>query len=140
MKFFPWFRKKTPKINFEEEKLVLCYLELITDYKEWIEGNIIHWKALHEKIPKIRILVKEKAAFWDRYYEPEELLKDAYHRKCYYDCISKVEGVGDFLVTPLHKGLPIQYLPRISLTEEESMTKEITLERIKELEDLLNSK
>lgn len=138
MKKFSLLRRKTPKINFEEKKLVLCYLEVITDYKRWIEGDRTHWKTSQRTIPRIRILVKEKEVFWDKYYEPEESLKD--YGKCYYDCISKVEGVGDRIVTPLHKGLPIQYLTEINLTAEETMTKEITLERIKELEDLLNSK
>lgn len=149
MKLFSWLRKKTPKINFEEEKLVVCYFSVITDYKEWYEGDRTYWRASEIPLSGIRILVKEERRYsYDKYYEPEELLKDYkpaeglefYGKKFYYDSIKELNGVGDLKVNPLHNELPIQYLTQIELTAEELTTKEITLERIKELENLLNSK
>lgn len=137
MKLFPWIRKKTSKINFEEEKLVACYFAVITDHDKWYSGDEVYWESSVRKLPGIRILVKKGSAY-TYYYEPEEALKS--DGKYYYDRVKFLDGVGNRIVIPLYNGLPIQYLNEIKLTAEELATKRITLERIKELENLLNSK
>ena len=133
------FFKRNRKINFEKEKLVLCRIGLVTDYKILEYGtSYTSWdykaKTTWQSFPEIRILVKTRFGF---YYEPEDFL-GLYRDKHYNKGYENVE-VGEKFVEKTND-LPIQYFKDIVLTKRELRTKKISLKRIKELENLLNSK
>jgi len=133
------FFKRNRKISFQEEDLVLCRIALVTDYKileygtrntSWDYHDQTTWRVL----PEVRILIREGAEY---YYEPHEHF-ELFGKRRY----KKGHGFlkeGDRFVVETNN-IPIQYCTEITLTEKELKTKKITLKRIKELENLLNSK
>ena len=133
------FFKRNRKINFEKEDLVLCKIALITEYKilEYGTSNTswdYHDKTTWDELPGIRILIRYDSR---HYYEPNDYF-ELFERRNYqkgYDFLKE----GDLFVKETDN-IPIQHCKKIILTEKELKTKRITLKRIKELEDLLNSK
>lgn len=130
--------KRNKKINFEKEDLVLCKIALVTDCKIVGYGNNI-WDYSVERtfcvLPEIRILIRE----FSKYIEPDDYINFKIFRERTYKTKENYLTIGDRIVKETNN-IPIQHLKKIPLTEKERRTGRITLKRIKELEDLLNSK
>lgn len=125
-----FFKRK--QVNFQNKSLVICKMGIVTkkenSWDKW--GEYIEWKSI--ALPKYRILVSGRK--YIKFYEPDR-------SKIYYPSnysYKRRVKIGDLVVKTAT--IPIQYVQFIKLTEEEERTKTITIERIKELEDLLNSK
>lgn len=133
------FFKRNRKISFEKEDLVLCKIALVTDYKILEYGDENTWwdycsETLWITFPKTRILIRTNS---DCYYEPDDYFNIFERRK--YQMGHRYLKVGERFVKETNN-IPIQYLKTIILTKKELKTKKISLKRIKELENLLNSK
>lgn len=130
--------KRNKKINFEKEDLVLCRIALITDYKVLAYGTrFTSWDYQTETtwriLPEIRILIRGDS---ERYYEPNDYFN--LYEKREYQKGHEFLREGERFVKQTDN-MPIQYIANITLTQKELKTKKISLKRIKEIEDLLNS-
>lgn len=123
--------KRNKKINFEEVDLVLCKIALVTERTVLPNADIRYEFRI---FPEIRILARKFSKF---YFEPINYSKD--WKEPDYGKLYSGLDVGDRFVESTDN-IPIQRIPGIPFTEKELKTKKITLKRIKELEDLLNSK
>jgi len=132
------FFKRNRKINFEKEVLVLCRIALVTDYKILEYGDENTWWDYHSEtfwsiLPETRILIRSRS---DYYYEPDTFWAWTSIR---YQKGYKFLKIGEKFVEKTDD-IPIQHIENITLTERKLKTKKISLKRIKELENLLNSK
>ena len=128
--------KRNKKINFEEVNLILCKLCMITEYETLYNP----WRVKAKKIafPETRILVRlhdnhhfyEPNNYSESWREPDYSLYNIDEIVRYHLGMKLVEKTD---------GIPIQRIPGITFTEKELKTKKISLKRIKEIEDLLNS-
>lgn len=131
--FFSRYRR----INFEKNDLVICRINLITKYEILEYGNSHTSWDYHDKttwvvLPKIRILIR--GGYY--YYEPDEFYD--YFGRTLYQGNHNLLRKGDKFVNEVSPKA-IQYIRGITLTEKEQRTKKITIKRIKELENFLNS-
>lgn len=128
------FLKKIKKINFQENRLVVCELATVIGKKVLEYGTRYTSWDYHEKVTYVRSK-RKRILIWERldcYGDPlEEIHQDLIYHE------SDMADVGEvFVCKP--KNLLIQYDPRITLTEKEKKTKKISLKRLEEIEGLLS--
>ena len=126
--------KQNKKINFRKDDLVLCRIGIVVNTQiEKVSNTNTSWdysqKTTYLPIKEKRILIR----YYGRYYEPED------HRYSYARKKDSFNTIGDKIVIETDN-IPIQYIEEIPLTEKEKRRGKISFRRIKELENLLNSK
>jgi len=125
--------RKFRKVNFKENRLVICTTKKILSRKKLDE----YTDEITSTPRKYRILIEHKT------YSNTYMGQDPMKPKLYYRWTKLQKGMfyGDVGETIIYNfgGVPIENDSRIILTEREKKTGKISLKRIEELEKFLNS-
>lgn len=125
--------RKFRKIDFKENRLVICTTKVITARKKLDEYTV----ELRSTPSKYRILIEHKK-YSHTYMGQDPMKPNRYYR---WTKLRKGMFYGDVGETIIYNfgGVPIESDSRIILTEREKKTGKISLKRIEELEEILNS-
>ena len=125
--------RKFRKIDFKENRLVICTTKVITARKKLDE----YTEEIRSTPSKYRILIEHRI-YSNTYMGQDPMKPDMYYR---WTKLRKGMFYGDVGETIIYNfgGVPIESDARIVLTEKEKKTGRISLKRIQELEKTLNS-